>query len=269
MTKNYFHELSTIQSAIREAGRRVLQLAKDGFDIHMKPDQSPVTTADLEVDHRLKEILLNAYPKDGWLSEESPDDGSRLKHTRVWVLDPIDGTTYFSQGIPQYAISLALVEKENPTIAAIFNPAKDEFFLAVLGQGATLNAHSIRVRATPYDKLTILVNPNARKGKSFRRLEEEVDCQPMGSIAYSLALVAAGRADATIHLGTQNEWDIAAGVLLVHEAGGAAVDKNWEAIRFNKPNPSVPGLIATRADAQAKVQKLLTIVSPNTIQKTG
>jgi len=192
-----------------------------------------------------------------------------LNHARVWVLDPIDGTTYFSKGIPQYAISLALVEKESPTMAVIFNPATDEFFLAVRGKGATLNNQPIQVRSTPYDKLTIFVNPNALKRKPFRRLGEVADCQPMGSIAYSLALVAAGRADATIHLGTQNEWDVAAGTLLVQEAGGAVVDKNWNAIRFNKPTPSGPGLIATRADAQSEIQKLVQIVSPNPAPKTA
>jgi len=269
MNKSYDHELSIIHSAVREAGHRVLQLAKDGFETHIKADQSPVTTADLEVDQLLKGILLNSFPEDGWLSEETPDDGKRLDHTRVWVLDPIDGTTYFSKGIPQYAISLALVEKDRPTIAVIYNPATDEFFLAVRGQGATLNNGPIQVRSTPFDKLTILVNPNALKRKSFRRLGEEANCQPMGSIAYTLALVAAGRADATLQLGTQNEWDVAAGVLLVQEAGGSAVDKNCHAIQFNKPIPSVPGLIATRSDAQADVHKLLTIVSSRTIPKTA
>ena len=269
MTKQYEHELSTIQSAVREVGNRVLQLAKDGFETFYKADHSPVTTADLEVDQRLKEILLNSFPEDGWMSEETPDDEKRLTHTRVWVLDPIDGTTNFSKGIPEYAISLALVEKDKPTIAIIFNPATDEFFLAVRGQGATLNNDPIQVRSIPYDKLNIFVNPNSLNRKSFRRLGEEATLQPMGSIAYTLALVAAGRADATLQLVTQNEWDVAAGVLLVQEAGGSAIDKNGDAIRFNKPIPSVSGLIATRSDAQADVQKLLSIVSSTTIPKTA
>lgn len=265
MTKRYDYELSTIQATVREAGEKVLQLARDGFETHVKADQSPVTTADLEVDQHIKERLLNSFPEDGWLSEETPDDGRRLHHTRVWVLDPIDGTAYFSKGIPQYAISLALVEYTDPVIAVIFNPATDEFFLAIRGQGATLNNHPIKVRSTPYDKPTIFVNSNALKRKIFRRMEKKADWRPMGSIAYTMALVAAGRADATIHFGTQNEWDVAAGVLLVQEAGGSAVDKQGNAIRFNKPIPSVPGLIATRADAKAEVQELLKMISPNTI----
>lgn len=269
MFTSYDHELSTIQSAVREAGNRVLQLAKDGFETHVKADQSPVTTADLEVDQRLKEVLLNSFPDDGWLSEETPDDGNRLNHARVWVVDPIDGTKYFSMGIPQYAISLALVDGDHPAIAAIFNPATDEFFLAVQGEGATLNKRPIHVQSTPYEKLTILVNPNALKRKSFRQLGDMAHCQPMGSIAYTLALVAAGRADAAINLGTQNEWDVAAGVLLVQEAGGFAADKQWNAIRFNKPMPSVKGILATRADAQPDIQKLLKTLMPNAAPKSA
>ena len=268
MTQNYDKELSIIQSALRDAGRRVLQLVNDGFETHVKADHSPVTTADLEVDRFLKEILLNEFPEDGWLSEETPDDKKRLNHTRIWVLDPIDGTKYFAMGIPQYAISLALVENDIPTIAVIFNPATDEFFLAVRGQGATLNNRPIQVRSTPCEKLTIFVNPNALRRKSFRRIEGMADCQPMGSIAYTLALVAAGQADAAIHLGNQNEWDVAAGVLLVQEAGGLAVDKANKAIRFNKPKPSVPGLVATRKDAQEEIQKLLGLVSLTAAGKT-
>lgn len=246
-----------------------MQLTRDGFETHIKEDQSPVTTADLEVDRILKEILLNTYPDDAWLSEESMDDKKRLTTARVWVLDPIDGTKYFALGIPQYAISLALVENESPTVAAIFNPATDEFFLAVRGKGATLNNHPIQVRSTPHDKLTILVNPPALERKSFRPIRELADCQPMGSIAYTLALVAAGRADATINLGNQNDWDIAAGVLLVQEAGGTAVDKFWNAFRFNTPAASVPGILATRPDAQEELQKLLQLLSPNIVPKTA
>ena len=269
MINSYDHELLTLQSAVRKAGRRVLELARDGFETHLKADQTLVTTADLEVDRILKETLLSAYPDDSWLSEESIDDKKRLTNPRVWVLDPIDGTTYFSKGIPQYAISLALVEKGNPAIAVIFNPATNEFFLAVRGKGATLNNHPIQVRSLPGNKLSILVNPNSLKRKPLRQLAEMADCQPMGSIAYTLALVAGGRADATIHLGTQNEWDVAAGTLLVQEAGGIVVDKHWNAIRFNKPTPSVPGLIATRTDAQPDLQMLLKTVSPDTIPKPG
>ena len=264
---SYNHELATLESAVRQAGQRVLELVRDGFETYIKKDQSPVTTADLEVDRILKDILLKIYPDDGWLSEETPDDGKRVDHPRVWVLDPIDGTKYFTLGIPQYAISIALVEQGEPVIGAIFNPATDEYFSAVRGMGATLNGHLIHVRSASSNRLTLLVNPPALERKPIKLLEDVADCQPMGSIAYTLALVAAGRADATINLGTQNEWDVAAGTILVQEAGGTAVDKHWNAIRFNNPIPSVPGIIAARTDAQEEIQKLLHILSPNTVSK--
>ena len=266
--QSYNHELATLESTVRQAGLRVMELVRDGFETYIKKDQSPVTTADLEVDRIIKESLLNTFPDDGWLSEETPDDGKRINKSRVWVLDPIDGTKYFKLGIPQYAISLALIEEGNPVIAVIFNPATDEYFSAVRGQGATLNHHPISVRSTPSNRLTLLVNPPALERMPFQLLDA-ADCKPMGSIAYTLALVAAGRGDATINLGTQNEWDVAAGILLVQEAGGTAVDKHSNAIRFNKPIPSVPGIIAARGDAQVEIQKLLRLLSPNTVPKTG
>ena len=255
--KPYDHELTTLCTAVRQAGQRVLELARDGFETHIKPDHSPVTSADLEVDRILQESLLGTYPDDGWLSEETPDDLKRLDRKRVWVLDPIDGTTYFMKGIPQYAISVALVEAKKPVVAVIFNPATDELFSAVINSGATLNGTPVFVRSQLTDRLTIFVNSPAFKRKTFQKIEELADCHPMGSIAYTLALVASGQADATINLGQQNEWDIAAGTLLVQEAGGTAVDKNWSPMRFNQPKTLVNGIIATRSDKTNEVQQLV------------
>ena len=254
--KDYDHELTTLESAVRKAGQRVTQLARDGFETHIKKDHSPVTTADLEVDRILKEILFETYPEDGWLSEETPDDGARLEKPRVWVLDPIDGTKYFMLGIPQYGISIALVEKGDPVIGVIFNPATEEYFLAVKGAGATLNGKNIQVRSSSIERLTVFVNPPALDRDPFRQLAELADWQPMGSIAYTLALVAAGKADTAINLGNQNEWDVAAGTLLVQEAGGTIVDRKWNALCFNKPNPMVSGILATRPDKIECVQEL-------------
>lgn len=265
--KTYDHELTTLQSAVRQAGQRVMQLAQDGFETHIKKDRSPVTTADLEVDRILKEILLETYPDDGWLSEETPDDGERLHKARVWVLDPIDGTKYFTLGIPQYAISIALVEQQRPTIAVIFNPATEEYFSAVRGAGATLNGTTIEVRSSPMERLTVFVSPPALERHKFQPLDSQADFHPMGSIAYTLALVAAGKADVTMNLGKQNEWDVAAGTLLVQEAGGTIVDAHWEPISFNKVTPSVPGIIATRPDAEGDVQKFVQILSPQTVSQ--
>ena len=139
------HELDVPES--RAASRCTgPEAGRGGFETHIKKDRSPVTSADLAVNQILQDMLMTAFPHDAWLSEETPDDPRRLKNNRVWIIDPIDGTKYFMRGIPQYAISVALVESHQPVVAAVYNPATDELFSAVRGSGAWLNGDPIRSR---------------------------------------------------------------------------------------------------------------------------
>ena len=117
------HEAEILQEAVAIAGTEALHHAKAGFTTYTKADRSPVTTADLAVNRLLKTRLLAAFPDDGWLSEESPDGPARLDKQRVWVVDPIDGTSAFIQGEPEFCISVALVVEGCPVVAAVLNPS--------------------------------------------------------------------------------------------------------------------------------------------------
>ncbi|MBA2251935.1 MAG: 3'(2'),5'-bisphosphate nucleotidase CysQ [Nitrospirales bacterium] len=242
------HELEVLQQAVRQAGQQVLKLAAEGFETHIKKDHSPVTTADLAVNQILHDLLLTAFPHDAWLSEESPDDPRRLENKRVWVIDPIDGTKYFMRGVPQYAISVALVESHQPVVTAVYNPATDELFSAVRGMGAWLNGQPIHVTSGQDGRPVVLVNPSALERGIFRAIEAAAECRPMGSIAYTLALVAAGRADATLNLDGLNEWDVAGGVLLIEEAGGMVMDRNGSPLSFNQAKTTIRGILAADKD---------------------
>ena len=132
-------ELAQLSSTIRKAGARAKDLAHKGFEIHTKKDRSPVTTADLEVNRILREMQEMHFPDDGWLSEESPDDPARLDKARVWIVDPIDGTKAFVNKLPEYCISVGLIQGGVPVLGAIFNPSTDELFTAIRGQGVRLN----------------------------------------------------------------------------------------------------------------------------------
>jgi myo-inositol-1(or 4)-monophosphatase len=204
-----------------------------------------VTTADLEVNRILQADLLSAFPDTGWLSEETQDDLKRLENRRVWVIDPIDGTKYFMKGIPQYTISAALVEESRPMVGVVFNPATDELFSAVREAGAWLNEKPIRVNDRHGSRPVILVSPPSWERGRFKSLESVADCRPLGSIAYTLARVAAGLADGAMNVDHLNEWDVAAGVLLVEAAGGTAVDVNGRPLAFNQPRTSIQGLLAS------------------------
>lgn len=186
------------------------------------------------------------------------DDLSRLQTSKTWIVDPIDGTREFSRGIPEYAISVALVENHVPILSCIYNPATQELFHAIAGQGAYLNGQLIICKQSSNQKIHILVsNSEYSKGK-WQPFISDYQVEHLGSIAYKLALVASGKADATLSLGYKNEWDIAAGVLLIQEAGGSVFNKNNQLIKFNQPNTLVHGIIAGNKQS---VEKIFTVLS--------
>ncbi|MDH3505285.1 MAG: inositol monophosphatase [Nitrospirota bacterium] len=255
---DYRQELSIIRQALLLASDRLHRIMYEGLAVQIKPDGSPVTNADLEVNRIVQEALFAAFPNDGWLSEESPDDAIRLQKNRVWILDPIDGTKPFIKSLPQFAISLALIDHGQVSIGIIFNPATREYFCAVRGEPATVNGRPIQVRHTTGHRLSFLVNTGPIDRSTIRTWRETANCRTlMGSIAYSLALVAAGQIDGVINIGTQNEWDIAAALLLVQAAEGVVVDRDVKPIQCNQPDPTVNGIIAARPDAMPVIQQFL------------
>jgi len=254
-------ELEILCDAVKQAGQRVLHLAKEGFETYRKKDRSPVTSADLEANRILQEALMGHFPEDGWLSEESPDNSERLGKKRVWVVDPIDGTKHFMKGIPQYAISVALVENERLIVGVVYNPATQELFSSTRGSGLCLNGTPIQGDHPIGERLSILLNPSRLEKGEFEAYERHATCHPMGSIAYTLALVAAGKADGTLNFDSLHEWDIAAGVLLVQEAGGIAMDSHKKPMSFNQPNTEVHGVIAARPGARESIEFLMNTVA--------
>ena len=127
-----------LAAAVREAGALALQTFRGQLKSWIKGKSSPVSEADLAVDALLRERLLTILDA-GWLSEETEDDPARLQRADVWVVDPIDGTRAYLAGLPDWAISVALVNAGRPVVAALYAPVTDELFLSIAGTGATLN----------------------------------------------------------------------------------------------------------------------------------
>ncbi len=249
-------ELAIASDAMILAGREALRLASEGFETHTKQDHSPVTSADLAVNRILRDSLSAAYPDDGWLSEETPDAVDRLSRKRVWIVDPIDGTRSFVRGLPEFCLSVALVEQGYPTLAAIYNPSTGEFFSAMRGQGLMVERRP-DANQPPFastERPLVLVNPWELRVGRFQALEPHVRCRPIGSIAYALALVAAGQADAALTLDGGNEWDIAAGVLLIEESGGRATTISGQPFSFNRPDPRLQGTLALGSNVAAPLR---------------
>lgn len=250
-------ELTQLADTIRQAGARARELALRGFEVHRKDDGSPVTTADLEVNRILHEMQQSYFPEDGWLSEESPDDRARIEKARVWIVDPIDGTKAYVNRLPEYCISVALVEQGKPVLAAIYNPSNDELFTAVKGQGLKLDGKPIDRRPPQNGLPHVMVSPREFRSGRWIGLEGLVHCRPTLSIANALALVAAGRTHATLTIEGENEWDLAAGVLLIEESGGTVADAAGNPFTFNQEDPRFHGVIALAAEAEKELRPLL------------
>ncbi len=259
-------EKDILLAVMREAGEAVRQLQESQLEIKTKANNDIVTIADLRANDILKNALLGAFPADGWLSEETVDDAERLTRQRVWIVDPIDGTREFAAGVPEYALSVALVDQGVPALASVFNPATNELFYAIKGRGAWLNDAVIHANAVipgqagthPNEKLRLLASRSEYRRGEWAKFEPDCEVVQIGSIAYKLALLAAGRAHATFSLGPKSEWDIAAGVLLVQEAGGKVSDKTRQPFVFNNKNIRINGIVATAAKLNEKIFSILS-----------
>lgn len=237
--------LEFLSKTLQKASDALIDISRSGFEKSFKENDDPVTTGDLTVNTILREELTSKFPDIGWLSEETRDNPERLNKKRVWIVDPIDGTREFVEAIPEYTISVALVEDGQPIIGAVANPQRKEFFTAIKGKGAYLNGELIHVKEELEDKLEIVASRSEIKRGEWESLAKQAKIIPSGSIAYKLALVAAGKADATFSLIPKHEWDIAAGCLLVEEAGGLISDKFHQSYIFNRKNTLVNSIVGT------------------------
>jgi myo-inositol-1(or 4)-monophosphatase len=239
-------DYALLKKGAREAGQLALSYFRKPVTVKRKIDGSEVSEADLAVDVALKLALHVPRPDYGWLSEETEDDPERLNASRVWTVDPIDGTNAFLRHMPEWTVSAALVENGVPVLGAVYNPATDEFFHAMRGKGAFLNDEPIAASdKSTLEGALLIASGGLFKKKIWKEPWPEVKTKWVNSVAYRLALVASGRADASISLSNKSEWDLAAAALLVEEAGGIVTDHRGGAHHYNRPSPRLPSLVAS------------------------
>lgn len=207
-------------------------------------------------DHAVNQLLLETLPQagDGWVSEETADDPSRLDKNRVWIVDPLDGTREFVDGIPEWCVSIGLVEGGQPVAGGILNPATGEFVLGSVETGITLNGRAAGLRTTDkLEEMSVLASRSeVKRGEWDPFKQAPFSVKPLGSVAYKLGLVASGGADATWTLTPKNEWDLAGGVALVRAAGGIVKTLDGDEPVFNRPKLLLDGLLAfSSASAEA------------------
>jgi myo-inositol-1(or 4)-monophosphatase len=222
----------------REAGARLREFLAQGVETEYKGDVDLVTVADRTAEKLIRERLSEAFPEHGVYGEEGTRD--RLEGEYRWYVDPLDGTTNFAHGLPQFCVSLGLElrpeglrpDEDGTLVAAvIYDPMRDELFTAERGRGAWLNGKPMRVSRTPELAEALVAtgfpsrkrheSPNVHFYQEFTLRSHGV--RRAGSAALDLASIAAGRMDAFWEF-KLNPWDTAAGILLVEEAGGRVTD---------------------------------------------
>lgn len=240
-------DLPLLIDAVRMAGRIATSFVGKSAKRWDKPDGAgPVTEADLAVNDLLQNVLLLARPDYGWLSEETEDGTLRLGHERVFIVDPIDGTRSFTEGANTWAHAIAVAEHGQITSAVVYLPMLDLLYTAARGCGAYLNGVPIRASGVAgFAQATVLAAKPAMAASVWRSGAcPNFTPAYRPSLAYRLGLVAQSKFDAMLTLRPSWEWDIAAGALIVSEAGGTITNQRGAPLLFNAPDPRLDGVVA-------------------------
>ena len=246
-------DAALLTDTVRKAGALALSLFRTELKNWTKGASSPVSEADIRVNDLLESRLRSATPDYGGLSEESVDDEARLEKRLVWIVDPIDGTRGYLAGREDWCVSVALVENGSALLAAVFAPASDEFFFAMRGQGAVLNA--VPVLATSGTELDFsrVAGPKPLVERLSRQTGEIVLHPRIGSLALRLCRVAHGSLDAAFAGGQSRDWDLAAANLIVQEANGNMTALSGDAILYNRREVTHGVLVAAGRDRHASI----------------
>ncbi|HEY2444991.1 MAG TPA: 3'(2'),5'-bisphosphate nucleotidase CysQ [Rhizomicrobium sp.] len=230
-------DLQLVESAVREAGEIARRYFGRPYRRWSKNRGEPVTEADLAIDRFLHDTLEGNRPDYGWLSEETGRE-AKPQASRGFIVDPIDGTTAFLKERPHFSISVAVAERGRPVVGVVYNPILEELFSAMEGGGAHLNGAVIRVSGCAaiegcrvLGSKTMFDQSPDQDGALVAWPAMQVESR--SSIAYRMALVGSGRFDAAIVLSPKHDWDMAAGDIIVREAGGRCTSRNGSDLEFD------------------------------------
>ena len=249
-------------AALDAGGKIYRSRSTESVRVHKKSSGDAVTDAELQVNQLLFEMLVE--DGDGWLSEETVDNEDRLRCSRIWLVDPLDGTREYIARIPEWCISIALMEDGGLVAAGILNPQTDELIYGSREIGVVCRQRRTPVerKILPGEPLVLASRSEVQRGEweRFSQGPGPLQILAMGSVAYKLALVAAGKADATWTLVPKNEWDVAAGVALLQFKQGHLLTTEGSPPSFNQKKPLFPGLVGFSATGLERLHPFLKLV---------
>jgi myo-inositol-1(or 4)-monophosphatase len=238
-------DLNRIREALLAAAAVIRPFTPGAVEYDEKSSRGdPVTAADLAADEVLREILPRSG--EGWLSEETADSPERLDRHRVWVVDPLDGTREFVEGIPEWCVSVGLVEGGEPVAGGIFSPSTEQLILGSVETGVTLNGDPAAMTGLGRLEGAVVLASRSewKRGEWDRFQDAPFRVRPCGSVAFKLGQVAAGLADATWTLVPKHEWDVAGGAALIRAGGGTLLHADGSRPRFNRSKPKLSNFLA-------------------------
>ena len=251
------------------AGRLVLEKRGKAAVTH-KAGGEPVTEADLAANHMIVDGLHARFPDDAILSEELVSDPVRLKTSRVWIIDPIDGTREYIDGTDDFAVQIGLAIDGNPVLGVVNQVARHRLFWGVAGQGAWLDDPRTDARRTRRLAVTSVADPTAmrltlsrwhrsKKHAAIQAVVRPLSLLPAGSIGVKMGLVANADADLYLHPSTGcAEWDTCGPHVVLREAGGSVTDFFGQPLLYNQPDPHHPlGVAASNGAAHAEILRML------------
>ena len=247
------HELALAARLARAAGQCILRHRASPIAVERKAHDEVVTAADREADHVIRSGLAAAYPGDAIYSEEGFDDVERLAHARVWIVDPLDGTSDFIAGGDEFSVSIGLAIDGQALVGAVYNPVRDELYAGATGFGATRNGAAV-TPTTIADPEHARITVSRKESAEVARMVPAFALTPVTSMSYKLARVAAGLDDAALSRKRRKEWGSCAGVALVIAAGGQATLLDGSRIRFNRTERKQPlGMVAAGSRLHARL----------------
>ena len=249
-------EHNLVKESILEAGKLALKWFKKDPEQWKKDDGSLVSKADIEINDLLNKLLKNKNPEFGWLSEENEDDKSRLNKKITFVVDPLDGTKAFLEGKKEFSISVAIIKNGLPISGIVFSPSTGEMFEAEKNKGSWKNNKKVIIsKYNRLEKCKMIAFKPMFSHPAWKEPWPKMDVENRNSIAYRMALVASGQYDAMMALNSKNDWDIAAGDLLISESGGIVTLHTNKKIIYNTENTKKPSVIGTNKAIHEKIIK--------------
>jgi 3'(2'), 5'-bisphosphate nucleotidase len=255
------HELDVALRLAHQAGAVIMAQYQTGLPVDHKAGDEPVTAADRAADALISVGLCKAFPDDGLLTEESDDDLSRLDKERVWIVDPLDGTTEFIRETGEFAVQIALTMSGQPVLGVVYQPAKGRLFHAVQGRGAYEifrgQTSRLHVSTEPDPAKMCLVASRAHYSPLVELARQALGIKSvnrMGSVGLKVGLVARAACDLYLATTVSKEWDICAPHTLLLEAGGLLTNLCGQSLVYNKADVTeCTGLIASNGLAHAEI----------------